>query len=571
MKNLNRFILINTLNVFLIPLMSFSQRSGSTNISNWDQHETMDDPYLPNAFGNKKTSPAYTIRKSAGAEHKNVQGTVIMSSSIFTTQVNVDANGQNILGDAANEPNIVVDPDTPSHVAIGWRQFDNVTSNFRQAGYGYSTDAGQSWTFPGVIDPGIFRTDPVLDYNSAGLFYYNSELQNYSCKVFESADNGASWNSGTDAWGGDKQWMAIDRTSGVGNGNIYSSWTPSFSTCGTSFTRSTNANGSYDNCTFLDGEPIWVGMAVGTSGELYVSGGCNYPDSMLVSKSTDAQVAGSLVTWTTSYVFMDGQLRYAPSVNPGGFMGSVDIDVDESAGAGHGNVYVLAALTRTTNFDQGDIMFSRSEDEGVTWSPAVRVNDDISTINTQWFGTMSVAPNGRIDALWFDTRDAIAGSDSSALYYSYSTDEGTTWSVNEKMSDVFDPHIGYPDQNKIGDYFDMTSVNQGVHVSWANTFNGEEDVYYSFIMPPLGTTVQDLAVNAAPIIFPNPSSGVFTITTDAMRSTIEITNAIGEVIYSRDKIHSKEDIDITSQPSGIYFLKMVRGDGSTTISKIIKK
>src|SRR5215471_822200 len=49
-------------------------------------------------------------------------------------QVNVDANGQNILGDAANECVIAVDPTNGSKMAIGWRQFDTVTSDFRQAG-----------------------------------------------------------------------------------------------------------------------------------------------------------------------------------------------------------------------------------------------------------------------------------------------------------------------------------------------------------------------------------------------------------------------------------------------------
>ena len=57
-------------------------------------------------------------------------------------QVNVDASGQNIVGDAANECSISVDPTNPSKMAIGWRQFDSVLSNFRQGGWGYTTDGG---------------------------------------------------------------------------------------------------------------------------------------------------------------------------------------------------------------------------------------------------------------------------------------------------------------------------------------------------------------------------------------------------------------------------------------------
>ena len=91
-------------------------------------------------------------------EIKTSAGYVFESTGFFTIQANVNSEGQNILGDAANEPSLAIDPTNPDRIMIGWRQFDNVTSNFRQAGYAYSLDAGQSWTFPGSIDAGIFST-----------------------------------------------------------------------------------------------------------------------------------------------------------------------------------------------------------------------------------------------------------------------------------------------------------------------------------------------------------------------------------------------------------------------------
>jgi len=98
----------------------------------------------------------------------------------FTSfQVNVDANGMNILGDAANEPSITVNPTDLSKIAIGWRQFDSISSDFRQGGYGFSTDGGTTWTFPGVLEPGVFRSDPVLHSNETGNFLYLSLLQSF--------------------------------------------------------------------------------------------------------------------------------------------------------------------------------------------------------------------------------------------------------------------------------------------------------------------------------------------------------------------------------------------------------
>src|SRR3989454_748075 len=78
-------------------------------------------------------------------------------------QVNVDANGNNIVGDAANEPTISVDPTNGNKITIGWRQFNSVQSSFRQGGWGYTTDGGVHWTFPGVLEPGVFRSDPVTN------------------------------------------------------------------------------------------------------------------------------------------------------------------------------------------------------------------------------------------------------------------------------------------------------------------------------------------------------------------------------------------------------------------------
>ena len=57
-------------------------------------------------------------------------------------------------------------------------------------------------------------------------------------------------------------------------------------------------------------------------------------------------------------------------------------------------------------------------------------------------------------------------------------DGGVTWSVNERLSDAFDPQLGYPNQDKMGDYFHMVSDLVGADLAYAATFNGEQDVYY---------------------------------------------------------------------------------------------
>ncbi|HNW72905.1 MAG TPA: T9SS type A sorting domain-containing protein [Bacteroidales bacterium] len=528
-------------------------------------HEIPDQPYL--APGVKKSAPS----------HRNDE------PGFFTTQVNVDANGNNIEGDAANEPSIAVDPNNPDRMVIGWRQFDNVGSNFRQAGYGYSTDGGLSWTFPGVIEPGIFRSDPVLDFDKEGNFYYNSLNSDngvYTCKVFKSIDGGATWDAGTPAYGGDKQWMVIDRTNGPGSDNIYSFWTKYYSSCNPgAFTRSTNNGSSFEPCIEVDGEPYWGTMDFGPDGELYIAGGGIW-DGFVVVKSSTAQIPGGSVGWDFSnQVDMDGYMTGQASVNPVGIMGQANICVDRSNGPGRGNVYVLGSLARLSNTDPGDVMFARSTDGGMTFSPPVRLNNDASMVNYQWFGTMAVAPNGRIDVIWLDTRDDLPGSLYSDLYYCYSDDQGTSWSINKRLSDTFNPLTGFPQQDKMGDYFDMVSDDIGAHLAWANTLNGEQDVYYTHIIPQI-VGVEDPGAgreSAGLSIRPNPfrETALIQFSLPSKGNVrLEICNIYGSVVktlVSGEKPAGIHTLSLRGEnlSTGCYFCRLTYGEQST-VQKLVK-
>ena len=415
-----------------------------------------------------------------------------------SVQVNVDEFGDNIVGDAANEPSIAVDPHAPRRMAIGWRQFDTIASNFRQAGWGYTADGGQSWTFPGVVNPGVFRSDPVLCANTAGTFFYNSLTASddeYWCNVYKSADGGASWDSGVYAYGGDKQWMAADLTDGIGQDNLYAYWTRWYTcpNCNGHFTRSYDGGQTFLPTIDVPGNPQWGTLAVGPDGELYIAGmGFTVTKSGTMQDQTLPAAFDFSVT-----VDLDGSIGFSGGPNPGGLLGQAWIAVDHSDGPTRGNVYLLCSVQRSSTVDPLDVMFARSTDGGLTWSDPVRVNDDSEDNGAyQWFGTMSVAPNGRIDAVWNDTRNDPGGY-YSELYYAYSTDAGQTWSPNEALTPSFHPYLGWPQQNKLGDYNDMVSDSRGVSLAYAATFNGEQDVYYLRIGEPFckeaGTVALDLA------------------------------------------------------------------------------
>ena len=259
-------------------------------------------------------------------------------------QVNVNAAGENIPGDAGNETSIAVDPTRPNRIAIGWRQFDTIYSNFRQAGWAYSRDGGRTWTFTGVIEPGVFRSDPVLDYDAEGNFYYNSLTSdiygNFSCDVFISDNGGETWDDGVYAYGGDKQWMAIDRTGGIGHGNIYANWNRAFSSCDGDTTRSYDQGESFLDCISAPNQPFWGTTTVGPDGAVYVAG-----NGFILGRSDSLQDPYAEASFEfIRFVDLGAPLRNGQGPNPGGLLGQGWVVADHSGGPYHGNLYMLASV-----------------------------------------------------------------------------------------------------------------------------------------------------------------------------------------------------------------------------------
>lgn len=451
-------------------------------------------------------------------------------------QVNVNASGQNILNDAANEPSITLDPNNPSRMAIGWRQFDSVTSNFRQAGFAYSADGGQTWT-KGTIDAGTFRSDPVLDTLANGTFHYNSLQQTFYSDEFNSTNFGASWTFLNQATGGDKQWIVIDRTGGIGDGNIYQIWSTSGNNySGRQFSRSTNGGSTWMNPINIPNQPIWGTLDYASDGTLYV-GGSNGGSTFYCSRSSNARdktVTPSFDLATT--ISLGGSVGYSTTINPEGLAGQSYLVVDRSSGPTAGNVYMLSSVRRGTN-DPMDVMFSRSTNKGANWSTAKRINDDATGGGKwHWMASLSCAPNGRLDAIWLDTRNST-GNTTSQLYRSYSLDGGVTWAANEVVSTSFSQGVGYPQQNKMGDYMNAVSRNDGAHVAFCGTFTGGEDVYYVFLPAPqilVSGTVTLGSLSSSPL---GISVGIVVVdagTGSTLQTTSAVLGAGGAMSFALD-------------------------------------
>ena len=415
-------------------------------------------------------------------------------------QANVDANGNNIIGDAANECVISVDPTDPNKMAIGWRQFNDVTSNFRQGGWGFTTDAGLTWHFPGVLQNNVFRSDPVTKSDEIGQFFYLSlqsdQNESFFCDdLWRSTNGGQTWaeqSPDRGAGGGDKQWLTIDKTNGPGHGFQYQADDgANCSGSGVQFQRSTNGGITWQSPVVIPNGPHYGTLDVDSNGNVFV-GGWTSGTTFRCERSSNAQNGGQTPTFDRNTVVSLGGTIVQGGLNGVGLCGQVFLALDHSGGATNNNIYMLASV-EPSGRSTTDVMFSRSTDGGLTFSSPHRINDDGLANKWHWFGTFAVAPNGRLDAVWYDSRNAANNTDSQ-LFYSYSTDAGVTWSPNVAVSNSFNPMEGYPNQNKIGDYITCVSDNTGTNVAYSATFNfnpnrgqHEEDVYYVRVFPAVPT------------------------------------------------------------------------------------
>jgi hypothetical protein len=165
-------------------------------------------------------------------------------------------------------------------------------------------------------------------------------------------------------------------------------------------------------------------LAVADDGTVYLLwlGNVNSRYQLLLSTSTDQGR-----TFTTTPVgdpkhtsadfFLGSAFRWSPE------------------GGAQGTLHVLYEDRVDGPWGDRDILYRRSTDGGRSFSEPRRINDDDPTLRRiQGSPNFSVAPSGRLDAIWWDFRND-PGLFANDVYYSYSTDNGLTWSANERVTD----------------------------------------------------------------------------------------------------------------------------------------
>ena len=298
-----------------------------------------------------------------------------------------------------------------------------------------------------------------------------------SCRLHISESGGTSWEPAIPARGGDKPWLAVDRH----RGHVYVAWDASYSCCGeTNFARSIDAGSTFEEPVAID-PPLSLGtIAVGPDGEVYIAGIIDIA-TFAVARSVDARDPTATPTFTVAEIDLGGSFGFIDDPNPGGLSGMPWVAVGPQVGLLPAPVYLLASVDPSGS-DPLDVHLVRSDDGGATWSDPIVVNA-AATTGWQWFGTLDVAPDGRLDAVWYDSPN-LNTPERTRVMYSSSDDNGANWSPPIVIAPEFDSHLGWPaERQRLGDYIHLHSDTLGTELVFAATYNGEQDIYSVRIGP----------------------------------------------------------------------------------------
>jgi len=217
-------------------------------------------------------------------------------------------------------------------------------------------------------------------------------------------------------------------------------------------------------------------MAVDAKGTVYAAWPTTYANlsprpagALMLSRSTDHGR-----TWTTSPItsfdYKVGSFVTVAWSPKGGSQGTLHLVSDGSENP------TVSGVT--------DIYYYRSTDGGRTWTDRRNVtDDDPAQLFVQVFPNIAVAPDGRVDIAFFDTRND-PGTRANDVYYTSSSDNGTTWSKNVRMTDKsIDRRIGvFANNADVNAPPGLAPTKSFTVVGWDDTRNGDavgqaQDIY----------------------------------------------------------------------------------------------
>ena len=382
------------------------------------------------------------------------------------------------------EPSIDIDPNNPNNIAVG-----SILD-----GYHYSEDSGKTWKAERLESPYGVYGDPVLKFNGKGNIFYlhlssynkTSHLDRIVCQRADDLKgkfNEGSYSKPNGSKVQDKHWIVIDPETD----EIYMTWTQ-FDAYNSTNSKDSSfihfAKSSDDGETWtdpvrisikggdcLDGDDTVEGAmpALGKEGMLYTvwSG----PHGLILRSSADRGQTWSPTEqilfkheggWTidvTDFYRSNGLPVFISDHNPDSRF--------------YGNLYLNWAI-EDEETGRTSVLFSKSEDNGESWSSPVQVHKDSSEYN-HFLTWMTVDPsNGNLHFVYY--RKSRKSKATDVVWAS--SKNGGEYFVEEVISEQsFEPSGTV----FFGDYLNIAAVDNVVRPVWPRMDNGKITLWTALI------------------------------------------------------------------------------------------
>jgi hypothetical protein len=158
---------------------------------------------------------------------------------------------------------------------------------------------------------------------------------------------------------------------------------------------------------------------------------------------------------------------------------------DRSGGAHNGRAYLVWTQETPNESDNTDIMLQYSDDNGATWSPAIKVNDD-QTANSQYDPSIALdEATGALALSWYDARNDVGtggGGDTNGtpnddfqVWGTYSSNGGASVAPNFQVSRGTSNAADANSSFDVGDYTHAAFAGGTFWPAWSDNSNSTGD------------------------------------------------------------------------------------------------
>ena len=130
-----------------------------------------------------------------------------------------------------------------------------------------------------------------------------------------------------------------------------------------------------------------------------------------------------------------------------------------------------------------DLYFTKSVDQGDTWTVPTVINGDEDPPGDQFFPWIEVDESGRLHVVFLDSRHTVQDDNVTDgmfdAYYMYSSDQGDSWTevrLSRMSFNSDNDGLDRPSQF-LGDYLGMGVAGNRVYPIYLDTSNGDTDIF----------------------------------------------------------------------------------------------